>query len=109
MDTILIARHHDEVVELVWLVVQGAGDAAFADAQTALSIVQVTGGEIGLDIGRDDGLLPFVAQFEGRWHQMGNHTVEKHSLLWTLPTRLGISQMACQRETGIRIVNSKGT
>ena len=50
MDAILIARHDDEVVKLIGLVLRGAGDAALADAQTTLGVVQAAGGEIGLDI-----------------------------------------------------------
>ena len=40
-------------------------DVALADAEDALCVVQTAGREVGVDVGREDRLLPGVGQLEG--------------------------------------------
>ena len=108
MNVILIARGDDEVVEAVGPVAVGGREAAVADADGALGVVQAAGGEVCVDVAGDDTLFEFVGEMEGSRRKVVDDAVDHHVVSGVFCFGDEVAQLSHQVELDVGIVDADG-
>lgn len=57
MNIVLVAGGDDEIVEMIGTEILGTADTTVTDSEDAPGVIQVAGGEVGMDVRRDNSLF----------------------------------------------------